>query len=109
MKRESYRRSTEVNNQAWYASVQDAGRRALVLGPFATEAGCRKWAYRDQADGGDRAKHAALLRAAEVDPRAWFYSWGMVKMRDGSRAGVLNSRVEGWREDAGGQQAVGII
>lgn len=85
------KRGNWTDNPCWYASVVDAGKTALVLGPFATEAECRLWAYRDQADGGDATKHAKLRAAGESkDPWSAFYSWGMVKMPNGYRDGVLN-------------------
>lgn len=77
----------------WYASVQDNGRTALVLGPFETEAQCRQWAYYDTADGGNPAKHNRLTRVAECDPRSHWYSWGMVKLENGYKTGCLNSRI----------------
>lgn len=78
------------DNPCWYASIQDAGRTALLLGPFQTEAACRAWSYWDEAQGGDRAKHKQLVdRAEALDPKAWFYAWGMVKMPNGHRDGAL--------------------
>lgn len=68
----------------------DGKRRALVLGPFASEAACREWAYND-AESGGTPKHNRLVNlACEKDPKAWFYSWGMVKTENGYRDGVLN-------------------
>ena len=87
------RRGNYTDRPCWYASVQDAGRTALVLGPFATEMRCREWAYRDGADGGDTRKHARLLKAAECDPKSWFYAWGMTLMANGHRDGVLNRKL----------------
>lgn len=84
----------ELAAGGWYCSVRDAGRTALVLGPFATEAACRRWAYYDESSeyGGAPGLHKRLLDAADArDPRSWFYSWGMVKMPNGYRDGVLNA------------------
>jgi len=69
-------------NPAWYVSVQDAGRTALVMGPFDTEAGCRLWAYRDPADGGSHLHSVLVDAVCKVEPKAWFYAWGMVKITD---------------------------
>lgn len=74
-----------------YVSAQDAGRTALVLGPFRDEATCRKWAYRTDEDGGDRHKRHLLDKALEkLDPWSHFYAIGMVKMVNGLREGKLN-------------------
>ena len=89
--REQATRGNWTDNPCWYASVQDAGRTALVLGPFETEAECRTWAYRTPEDGGDAVKHDRMVKTAcDRDAKAWFYSWGMVKMANGHREGVLN-------------------
>ena len=91
-------RGNWTDNPCWYVSVRDAGRTGLVLGPFLTEAECRQYAYSegngepDTEPGGDTAKHYALVKLAESkDCKAWFYAWGMVKMPNGHRDGVLNS------------------
>lgn len=87
------KRGNWTDNPCWYASVQDAGRTALVLGPFQEEATCREWAYRSPEDGGSH-KHSQLVEIANrLDPRSWFYAWGMVKMENGHRDGILNSHV----------------
>lgn len=90
--------SNWTDGPCFYVSVQDAGRTALVLGPFQQEADCRAWAYRDPADGGDPDKCDRLRKEADKrDPRSWFYAWGMVKMANGHREGVLNNYVDGWK------------
>lgn len=81
----------------FYVSVVDAGRVALVLGPFQHEADCRAWAYRDPAEGGDPSKCNRLRHEADrLDPRSCFYAWGMVKYANGQREGVMNTHVPGW-------------
>jgi hypothetical protein len=96
-----------TDNPCWYVSVRDAGRTALVLGPFRSAAACREYAYNDSqgaADsepGGNTAKHYALVLEAEKhDPRSWFYSWGMVKMDNGYKTGVLNKYADADAEAA---------
>lgn len=93
------KRGNWTDNPCWYCSVRDAGRTALVLGPFATEGMCRQWAYYADSDthpdtthaSGGSVKHGRLLNAAQDrDPKSWFYSWGMVKLENGYREGVLN-------------------
>ena len=86
-------RGNWTDNPCWYVSVQDAGRTALVLGPFRAESECRQYAYREMEEGGNSAKRHQVDKAAECDPRSWFYSWGMVKMQNGHRDGCLNSRM----------------
>ena len=86
-------RGNWTDNPCWYVSVQDAGRTALVLGPFRAESECRQYAYREMEEGGNSAKRHQVDKAAECDPRSWFYSWGMVKMQNGRRDGCLNSRM----------------
>lgn len=89
-------RGNWTDNPCWYVSVQDAGRNALVLGPFRDESECRQYAYGGESDepGGDTRKHYDLIMLAESrDPKAWFYAWGMVKMANGYRNGTLNGLV----------------
>ncbi len=93
-------RGNWTDQPCWYASVQDGGRTALVLGPFPTEASCRQWAYREPEDGGDYAKHYALTKAAECDPKSWFYAWGMVKAANGYKDGCLNKALPEAERDA---------
>lgn len=94
-------RGTWTDNPCWYVSVRDAGRTGLLLGPFATEAGCRMWAYRSAGDGGDPNKHVHVRAEAERgDAWAVFYSFGMVKMSNGHYEGILNKLVEGWEDDS---------
>jgi hypothetical protein len=89
-----------VDSPCWYCSVQDAGRTALVLGPFPTEASCREWAYRDEADGGS-SKHTQLVNAAcERDVKAWFYAWGMVKTQNGYSSGIFMGSFPDAEKDA---------
>ncbi len=91
-----------ADNPCWYVSVQDAGRTSLVLGPFRTEAACREWAYyTESTEPGGSPKHSKLIQLAEGrDCRSWFYAWGMTKMANGYRSGVLNSAAEALGFDA---------
>lgn len=83
------------DSPCFYVSVQDAGRTALVLGPFRNEADCRHWAYRATEDVGDRLKRNALCKALDkVDSRSHFYAIGMVKMANGNREGKLNAMLK---------------
>lgn len=85
-----------TDSPCWYVSVQDAGKTGLVLGPFQTEQACREYAYCEK-DGGNHAKHYWLVEQADsfTGGRAWFYSWGMVKMVNGYRSGVLTEKLFG--------------
>ena len=88
-------RGNYTDNPCWYATVKDGERVALLFGPFSNEVACRKWAYVSKEDGGDLVKHREIVHAAEaIDNRAWFYSFGMIKMENGYRDGVLNKRIE---------------
>ncbi len=88
-----------ADDPCWYCSVQDAGRTALILGPFRTEAACRQWAYRDATDGGSDKHNLLVKLACDRDAKAWFYSWGMVKYANGYRDGVMNNEVfKAWSE-----------
>lgn len=80
---EKTKRGNWTDNPCWYVSVQDAGRTALVLGPFTTEAECREYAYNDAESGGTHKHNAVLKAAEEMDPKSWFYAWGMVKVANG--------------------------
>ena len=82
-----------TDRPVWYVSVRDAGRTALVLGPFRSETICREWAYRNLEDGGSCNHNHLLTLAEQRDPKSWFYSWGMVKMQNGHRDGALNQLV----------------
>ena len=80
-----------TDEPCWYASIQDNGRTALLLGPFRTEDECRKYAYSSEEHGGNTKLHSEMLNyATEVDQKAWWYSYGMVKMKTGHRNGCLN-------------------
>lgn len=87
------KRGNWTDDPCFYVSCQDAGRAALLAGPFRTEEECRQYAYTSE-DGGLPEKHKALLDAAcRRDPKAWFYAYGMVLMKDGYREGVLNKEL----------------
>lgn len=67
----------------YYVSVHDAGRTALLLGPFTN----------------DHAGALAMVdkvreKAYEIDPKSWFYSFGTCRLDGGDkvpiRAGRLN-------------------
>lgn len=82
---------TWIDKPCFYVSVIDGPKFGLLLGPFREESECRKWAYLDTQSGGDRDKYCRLVnQAGECDPWAGFYSYGMVKMTNGHREGVLN-------------------
>jgi hypothetical protein len=64
----------------YFVSCQDAGKTALLLGPFTNEKDCAQYAYIDE-DKGNTEKHIDLLRALEdIDNKAHWYSYGMVKI-----------------------------
>lgn len=83
------------DSPCFYVSAQDAGRTALVLGPFRNEVDCRHWAYRKTEQGGDRFKRHALDEALlKLDAWSSFYAIGMVNMVNGNRDGKLNAALK---------------
>lgn len=87
------KRGNWADGPCFYASVTDAGKLALILGPFKTEKECRQWAYYDEEDGGDIHKANDLRDAChKTDPKSVFYAYGMVKMPNGYREGIFNAR-----------------
>lgn len=81
------------DDPCFYVSILDGTRHALLLGPFRAESVCREYAYLDEESGGNREKHLAMIRRAEeLDAKSCFYAFGMVKVSDGHRCGVMNSR-----------------
>ena len=52
-------RGNWTDNPCWYVSVQDAGRTALVPGPFRAESECRQYAYQKSEEGGNPAKRTS--------------------------------------------------
>lgn len=86
---------TWADNPCWYVTVMDGPKFALLLGPFRTESACREYAYLESADGGDHHKHLKVINQAnELDPKSAFYSFGMSKMPNGYRTGVLNKHLQ---------------
>jgi hypothetical protein len=84
-----------TDEPCFYASVQDAGKTGLLLGPFKNEKDCRGFAYYHEEDGGNHEEHSMLQSIAEkCDPRSVFYAFGMVKLETGRRSGVLNKFFE---------------
>jgi len=89
--RENTIRGNWTDNPCFYVSVVDGPKFAIVLGPFQEESECRQWAYNRPEQGGDPQKHDKMYsEATRHDPKSVFYSWGMVKMQNGHREGVLN-------------------
>lgn len=83
-----------ADDECWYCSIVDGPKFALLLGPFRTEAACREYAHLPE-DGGNLTKHLAMVhKAGELDPKSAFYGFGMVKMQNGYRAGVLNKHLD---------------
>jgi len=77
---------------AFYMTMQDAGKTAFLLGPFANESDCRKYAYDSPEEGGNFTLHHAIQEIVyELDSESHFYSWGMAKTETAKRTGVLHS------------------
>lgn len=65
----------------FYVSAQDAGKTAILLGPFTDENLCREYAYVDPLSGGNTQKHIDLLNSIHtIDPKSVFYAIGMFKV-----------------------------
>lgn len=70
----------------FYATAVDAGRYALLVGPFATKEDADVYGYGD--------KHNAVMDAAcSADSWAAFYGFGVTKLATGQRDGKLNKQV----------------
>lgn len=78
----------------FYVSVRDGERFAFLLGPFQDEVECRQYAYYSPEDGGDPAKHNALMKLCEADPRSPWYAYGMAKAPTGRRNALFGERLE---------------
>lgn len=86
------KRGNWTDKPCWYASVEDGGKRALLLGPFTTEKECREFSYKFAEDGGNLSKCNQLRKCCEVDSKSWFYSYGMVKLANGYQIGMFNEK-----------------
>jgi len=70
----------------YFVTCQDAGKTALLLGPFADEDICKKYAYGDESQ---------MVRDAciKIGRKAHFYAFGMIKIKnaeEGKYTGILN-------------------
>jgi len=71
-------------NDHYFVSCQDNGKTALLLGPFTNKENCENFAYGDM-------RSAVVDACCAIDPKSWFYSFGMVKMSESKTyTGVLN-------------------
>jgi hypothetical protein len=66
------------DEDCYYVSVIDGNKTALLLGPFKSKEMCEKYAY------GEYRKKVVRV-SCEIDSKAHFYSFGMVKMPNGHR------------------------
>lgn len=84
-----------ADEPCFYVTIVDGPKFALLLGPFRTESACREYAYIEESDGGNHAKHLAMIRkAGELDAKSAFYGFGMSKIQDGYRTGILNKHLD---------------
>jgi hypothetical protein len=78
--------------EGFYVTVRDGPKTAFLLGPFKNEADCRKYAYSELEDGGNRALHNAVQQICyEVDPKVHFADFGMARTDTTKRTGCLQS------------------
>lgn len=70
-----------TDDPCFYVSIRDAGKFALVAGPFQTH------------ESALAAVKAARKIGCEVDPWAWFYGWGTCKTEHGYTSGRLNEKL----------------
>jgi len=71
-------RGNWTDQESFYVSVIDGPRFNLLAGPFRTHQEALGMVEKTRTEG---EKH---------DPRAHFYGFGTVKMKDGHREGFLN-------------------
>lgn len=69
------------DSPCYYVSVRDAGRTAIIAGPFTALAYALA------------ALRVARGLAIEADPWSHFYSWGTCKLETGHKTGSLNSKL----------------
>lgn len=72
---------TWADSPCFYVSVTDAGRFAVVAGPFRTH------------PAAVAALPVARRLGADVDPRSAFYGWGTCKRENGYREGKLTEQL----------------
>ena len=70
-----------IDGPCYYVSAIDAGRVAIIAGPFKTHQEAK-----DQVN-------AARRTADAIDPRAHFYAFGTCKMQNGHTEGKLNTQM----------------
>lgn len=70
-----------IDHECYYIDCIDAGRVALVAGPYRT------------LDEAEADRSAVQELAYKVDDRSWFYLWGTCKVINGHRSGVLNDKI----------------
>ena len=70
------------DGECYYADCVDAGKVALLAGPFRT--------HQEALDILDRATDLAMDYG---DPKAVFYAYGTCKMPNGKRLGLLNEKL----------------
>ena len=89
----------EIMDQ-YFVSARDAGKTALILGPFSNEEKCREYAYCTSCDGGNYSHHLSVLYAIhEIDPKSYFYAIGMIRVKAGiNRTGILNQIDPSWNK-----------
>ena len=66
----------------YFVSCRDAGKTALVLGPFTNEKDCRRYAYSESDEGGSSEYLSVNRAVCELDGKAHFASWGMLRIKD---------------------------
>jgi len=75
-----------TDEECYYVSVIDGNNTALLLGPFKNKEMCEKYAY------GEYRKEVVKV-SCEIDSKAQFYAYGMLKMPNGHREGMLNDKI----------------
>ena len=74
-------RGNWTDNPCYYVSIKDAGKFAVVVGPFQTHQEALNMV------------EPAITAGHEADPKSWFYAWGTCKMENGHRDGGLNKKL----------------
>ena len=76
----------------YYVTCRDAGKTALVLGPFTDEKRCKMYAeFRE--DNPDSC-HADVASAVyKIDPKSHFYEWGMCRVTIDEKNGFVQKGI----------------
>lgn len=65
----------------YFVTCRDAGKTALLLGPFTNEKTCKIFA--EFREDNPESRLSEIIKACEdIDPRSHFYEYGMIRIKD---------------------------